>query len=273
MFLKSPTLSITRLLGTLLLCLAPFANADTGALAPGDEIRVDVVGQEELSTSGIVSQAGLFSMPLLGEVDVGGLATTSAAYRISQALQTRGFVRGAIVNISVLNESPRNAGYVTVLGEVSKSGRFPIITATTAGVRTFTDALAEAGGPTATAADHAFVLMAGEESPTRIDMGNLLQRGDLSGNVVLTAGATVIIPSMDTFFVYGEVERPGRYRLERGMTIEQAISIASGLTARGTAKNMQASRRQANGKVKKYRVQLEDPINPGDVLYVREGLF
>lgn len=262
------------LLGTLtLLALAPLAQADSQSLVAGDEVQLDVVGQPELSTRGTVSQTGLISMPLLGEIDIAGLSTAQASARISRLLEERGFVRGATVNLSVQSDGLSGLDFITVLGEVNRSGRFPLASGNRAGVRTFTDALAEAGGTRDTAADHAFVLTAGETEPLRIDMDALLQQGDLSGNVSLTAGATVVVPRMDVFYIYGEVQRPGRYRLDPGMTVEQALSISSGLTARGTAKGIATSRKDSKGKIKKYRIELDDVLESGDVLFVREGLF
>ncbi|MEM1230023.1 MAG: polysaccharide biosynthesis/export family protein [Pseudomonadota bacterium] len=264
---------LATLAGSALLTLSVGALADSLSLAAGDEVQIDVVGQSELSTEGVVSQSGRITMPLLGEVDIGGLSSAQAAARIARQLQDRGFVRSATVNLSVQNEGLSGADFITVLGEVNRSGRFPLGSANRAGVSTFTDALAEAGGATDTAADYAFVQTRGNSEPIRIDMQALLQRGDLSGNVALPAGSTIVIPRMDVFYIYGEVQRPGRYRLEPGMTVEQALSISSGLTARGTAKGIATSRKDDNGKVKKYRIELDDQLQPGDVLFVREGLF
>ena len=41
-------------------------------------------------------------------------------------------------------------------------------------------------------------------------------------------GDTIYVPPAGYFFISGQVARPGRYRLERGMTVEQAITLASG---------------------------------------------
>jgi polysaccharide biosynthesis/export protein len=74
-------------------------------------------------------------------------------------------------------------------------------------------------------------------------------------------------------FVYGEVQRPGRYRLDRGMTVMQAIAVSGGLTSRGTEKGLAISRRAETGSVEKQRAGLDDVVEPNDVVFVGESLF
>jgi polysaccharide export outer membrane protein len=64
------------------------------------------------------------------------------------------------------------------------------------------------------------------------------------------------------------------YRLERGMTAMQSLSVGGGLTNRGSLKGMQVTRRQADGNTKKINVEeLTELLQPNDVLYVKERLF
>ena len=59
----------------------------------------------------------------------------------------------------------------------------------------------------------------------------------------LPNGDVVLVPEMDVFYIYGEVQRPGRYRLERDMTVMQGLSVASGMTPRGSVKGIVLNRR------------------------------
>ncbi|HET9644472.1 MAG TPA: SLBB domain-containing protein, partial [Burkholderiaceae bacterium] len=74
-------------------------------------------------------------------------------------------------------------------------------------------------------------------------------------------------------YIYGEVQRPGVFRLERGMTIMQALAAGGGLTQRGTEKGMRVHRRGTDGKVTVLQPRMDDPVNDGDVVYVRESIF
>ena len=63
-------------------------------------------------------------------------------------------------------------------------------------------------------------------------------------------GDIIYVDRAPTFYIYGEVQRPGQLRLERGMTLMQALAQAGGLTARGTERGIRVHRRDATGAVK-----------------------
>jgi polysaccharide export outer membrane protein len=75
------------------------------------------------------------------------------------------------------------------------------------------------------------------------------------------------------FYIYGEAQRPGPYRVERGMTVMQAIAQGGGVTARGSQDRLRLHRKGADGTVVQMTPRLTDPIQPEDVLFVRESLF
>lgn len=74
------------------------------------------------------------------------------------------------------------------------------------------------------------------------------------------------------FFIMGEVGTSGQYTYVPGMTVQNAIAIAGGFSARAEQGNTDITR-QVNGKVMTGRVPISDPILPGDTIYVRERLF
>ena len=74
------------------------------------------------------------------------------------------------------------------------------------------------------------------------------------------------------FFIMGEVGSAGQYTYVPGMTVQNAIAIAGGYSARAHQKNVDITR-QINGKVMTGRVPITDPILPGDTIYLRERLF
>lgn len=74
------------------------------------------------------------------------------------------------------------------------------------------------------------------------------------------------------FFIMGEVGTAGQYTYVPGMTVQNAIAIAGGFSARAEQGNTDITR-QVNGQVMTGRVPISDPILPGDTIYVRERLF
>jgi polysaccharide export outer membrane protein len=83
----------------------------------------------------------------------------------------------------------------------------------------------------------------------------------------------VFVRHAPQFYIYGEVQHPGEYRLARNTTISQAISIGGGLTQRGTQRGAIVKRLDAEGKERKYSVSEEDVLQPNDVLLIKASLF
>jgi polysaccharide export outer membrane protein len=75
------------------------------------------------------------------------------------------------------------------------------------------------------------------------------------------------------FYIYGEAQRPGSFRIERNMTVMQALAQGGGPTARGTEKRLRLHRKAADGSIQPIEPQLTDPVLPDDVIYVKESIF
>ena len=103
--------------------------------------------------------------------------------------------------------------------------------------------------------------------------------GDLQGmfrgqsDVVIQNGDVVYVDRAPMIYIYGEVQRPGAFRLERDMTVLQSLAAGGGLTQRGTERGMRVHRRGPDGKVQVIQPSMDDRLRDGDVVYVRESLF
>jgi polysaccharide export outer membrane protein len=75
------------------------------------------------------------------------------------------------------------------------------------------------------------------------------------------------------FYIYGQVQKPGQFRLERGMTVMQALAAGGGLTEKGTTRGVVLHRRDAKGKVQEESVSLDDDVRDQDVIYVKVSIF
>ena len=251
------------------------AAASAAAVAPaeyrlgtGDVLRVTVFQNPDLTLETRVSEAGVISYPLLGSVRVGGLTLTQAEALIADGLVKGNFVRQPQISIVLLQVRGNQAN---VLGNVNRPGRFPI---ETADLRV-TDLLALAGGATTIASDMLILTGTrdGRPSRTEVDLPALFEPGGRDKDIVIQNGDVLWVQRQPQVYIYGEVQRPGQVRLERGMTLLQTLASGGGLTQRGTEKGIRLHRRQADGSVSIVTPAMDDRVQDGDVVFVRESLF
>lgn len=160
---------------------------------------------------------------------------------------------------------------VSVIGQVNRPGKYAV----TDGVRTLGDFISIAGGISPTGSDTVTVTTTrdGKQERFDVDIDDLFRTGNSNANIELKSGDTVYVPRAPMAYIYGEVQRPGTFRIERNMTVLQALAQGGGLTPRGTKRNIQVDRRNEKGEIKKLYPKLTDLIMQDDVIYVRESLF
>jgi len=239
-------------------------------LGAGDVIRVTVFQNPDLTLETRVSESGTITYPLLGAVKVGGLSVSRAEAAIADGLRTGSFVRQPQVSVLVLQVRGNQA---SVLGMVSKPGRYPI---EVNGMRV-SELLAVAGGAAPGGSDVVVLNGVRDGKPFRqdVDIGLLFTGGSAVAptDTVVQDGDTIYVERMPMVYIYGEVQRAGSMRLERGMTVMQVLANGGGLTQRGTVKGLKVHRREATGTIKVIQPELTDALQPNDVVYVQESLF
>ena len=149
-------------------------------LGGGDDLRVLVFQNPELTTEARVSGNGTITFPLIGEVQVGGLSIAAAEKKIATALKEGGFVQKPQVNIVLVLV---RGNQVSVLGQVTRPGRFPLETLNTR----VSDMLAAAGGATPTGDDVAILTGQRDGKPFRkeIDIPALFLGDKPENDIVL----------------------------------------------------------------------------------------
>ncbi len=264
---------LITLLTTGLLALCGFAaHAQDGKadypLGAGDTIRVQVFQNPDLTIETRVSESGIITYPLIGTVPLGGLSVAAAEKKIADALQTGGFIQKPQVNIALIQI---RGNQVSVLGQVTRPGRFPLETVNTR----LSDMLANAGGATNAGDDVVVVtgVRGGKVFSKEIDIPSIFLNNKADDNLLLQGGDTIYVHRAPVFFIYGEVQRPGSYRIERDMTIMQALAQGGGPNARGSEKRLRLHRKSSNGTVQQIEPQLTDTVKANDVLYVKESIF
>lgn len=237
-------------------------------LGAGDAIAVQVYQSPDLSIEARVSETGVISYPLVGSVQLGGLTISQAEKKIADALRGGGFVKAPQVNI-VLQQVRGNQ--VSVLGQVSRPGRFPLETLTTR----VSDMLAAAGGTTAVGDDVLIITGQRNGKPFRkvVDIPALFMNERSQDDILVAGGDTLYVNKAPVFYIYGEAQRPGPYRIERGMTVMQALAQGGGPTVRGSQNRLRLHRRDASGNLVESAARLTDPVQAEDVIYVRESIF
>jgi polysaccharide export outer membrane protein len=236
-------------------------------IGPGDMLKISVYGNPDLNIETRVSEAGKITFPLINAVTVEHLSVAAAENKIAGLLETGGFLRKPQINIVVtLLQSQQ----VSVLGQVSKPGRYPLD-----GKRSVTDMLALAGGASVDGGDVVTLIRGGDAGGKKevIDLAAMMRSGDMTKNVELVAGDILYVDRAPRFYIYGEVQRPGVYRLERNMTVAQALSVGGGLSARGTERGLRIKRGDESGNTKEISVKHDEVLQADDVVYVQESLF
>ncbi len=251
------------------------AAAEAGLLGAGDIVRITVYGQPDMTTVTRISESNNINFPLIGDVVVGGMSAAAAESAIARELSRRGFVKNAQVNLFVEQSFQALNDTVTVLGHVNRPGNYPLQGNTVEGVQTVIDLIAAAGGTNDKAATNIVLMRGGQSgrSKTDIDLHEILTQGTLNpASYKLEGGDVVFVPEMDVFYIYGQVQSPGRYRLEHGMRVMQAISVGGGITDRGSEKGIEI-KREVDGGIKRFGVDDTDEVLKGDVIYIKERLF
>ena len=166
-----------------------------------------------------------------------------------------------------------------VLGEVSRPGSFTLEKETTV-----LEAVTFAGGFTNKASPSGAKIIR-----KRPEGGQETIAVDLSGAVpankdfVIQDGDTVLVPRGNTFFVFGEVKKPGDFQLEKNTTILEAISVAGGFTdkaapgrtkiIRNTPTGQQTIEVDMNDIIKRGHRDKAVPLQESDVIVVPEAYF
>ena len=243
------------------------AGAADVLLGPSDVVRISVYGSPDLNLETRVSESGSITFPLVGQVVVGGMTVAAAEKKLANLLESGGFLKKAQVNILITTVQSQQ---VSVLGQVNRPGRYPL-----EGRRSLMDILATAGGIAADGGDTVSLIRKRDGQTTKdvIDIIQMIRSGQLTQDFDLAANDVVYVERAPRFYIYGEVQRPGTFRLERAMTVVQALSTGGGLSPRGTERGMVIKRRDDQGKVQVINAKQDDLLQIDDVVFVKESWF
>ncbi len=246
-------------------------------VGPQDVLTITSYDQADLSGKFTIEADGTFTFPLIGRFKAGSLTLRQVEDGLKKRLKDEGYFRNPQVTVAVETYKSQR---VFIVGEVRTPGTYPL-----SGNMNLVEALARAGSTLPTASAEAVIVHASDSAtgptlPTSQDADNIvrvdlhdLQQGVFSQNTVLRDGDTIFIPRAESVYVFGQVKNPGAYVLQqRNTSVLQALSLAGGVTDRGSTGRIQIIR-IVNGEKKEIGVKLADIVKPGDTIVVREKFF
>jgi polysaccharide biosynthesis/export protein len=226
-------------------------------------------GHDKEGCEARVSTSGSIVLPLIGEVEVGGLTVAKAAEAIAARLTEGRFFNNP--QVTIIQKEYASQG-IAILGEVQRPGNYPLV-----GSHTLLQAISAAGGTTLKAGNDAMII--------HTDNPNQPQHADLSslvgGSTQLIPGDTVVVSKAGIVYVVGDVRQPSGIAMERsGLTILKAIAMAQGTNPTASSKNATLIRNTQRGR-EEIRVSLREIISnkapdlelqPEDILFIPSSL-
>lgn len=196
--------------------------SDTYLIGVGDEISVQLYGEENEEYLLQVGRDGKIKFPRLGPISLAGVQLGDAR-RLLRARMASDLVGvSAVVSMGRLR-----AINVFMAGEVVVPGAYSM-----SSVATVTQALFQAGGVTGIGSLRNIRVMRGGQSVGELDLYDLLMRGDSSGDIQLRSGDVVFVPPYEMLVeISGEVKRPAAFEIRDGETFRDILAMAGSLTA------------------------------------------
>ena len=234
-------------------------------VGPGDQLNVQLYGSQNRNLRLTVGRDGRLNFPDLGPIDVAGKSFDTVAGEIESRVSRQIIGTQASVSMGV----PRSI-QVFVMGETRKPGAY-----TVSGLATMTSALYASGGISTTGSLRDIQLKRRGATVQRLDLYELLLRGDTSTDAALLPGDVVFIPPAGaTAAVSGEVRRPAIYELKGNATLSGLLDLAGGLTSEADSSRISVVRNATDRKRVAFSVSLDDnaarkaPVANGDVVRV-----
>jgi polysaccharide export outer membrane protein len=278
----------------LLVCCDPLQAQGTAyQIGPRDVLTLTIyAGGEKQQTAHLtVSSQGMINVPFIGSVKAEGLSIPQLEKKVTKPLAADFFVDPEI-NI-VIKEYHSLQYYIS--GAVGSPGLYEMTSEAT-----LMELIAKAGGVSSNRGNIAYILhqsanhvpseeknhsLFSDKEPVKINLKTLLDKGDMSQNVVLQSGDVVYIPlqaslnlSESKIYVEGEVKDPGVYDYQDGLTALNACIMAGGFS-KFAAPNRTRIIRQNGEQQIIIKINLNDvkkgeipdaKIKPGDRIHIPE---
>jgi polysaccharide export outer membrane protein len=250
------------------------ASPMAAPIGPGDSLEIGEYHTPEFRSEVRVSAMGTVTLPMVGEVQVGGLDEQGAAHAIEAALVSKGMLLHPLVSILVTTSAGQD---VSVLGEVARPGVYPYSVH-----HRLLDLISAASGLTPSAGRLVNVFYRSDpETPHAVVLDPNGKDKENNHNPELSPGDTVEVSRAGLVYVVGDVIRPGGFPVDpvQGLTVVQAISLAWGPTQNAATGKGLLIREQKGGRTltalnlkRLLRGQDADIlVEDGDILFVPDS--
>uniref|UniRef100_UPI0035A37577 SLBB domain-containing protein n=1 Tax=Vibrio vulnificus TaxID=672 RepID=UPI0035A37577 len=220
---------------------APISDVPVPAdytVGAGDEIVIQLFGKENTTHRLRVNRAGIINFPSLGPVQVAGMTFSDVRDSLNQRVKEQ--MIGVRSDISL---GEMRTMQVFVMGDAYKPGAY-----TVSALTTISQAIYYSGGFSESGALRNVQLKRNGQVIRKLDMYDLLLKGDARNDIRLLPGDVVFIGVLgNTISIDGEVNRPAIYEIKPGETYKQAIQMAGGFTANAYRDQIEVKRYAAKG--------------------------
>jgi len=248
------------------LITAPYAAAQNYVVDEGDVLTIKVYENEDLNTIARVSGEGRISLPLIGEVNVRHLTLHKIAKKIARLLAD-GYIVAPQVTVVI---SEFRIKKVTLLGKVNNPGLYELHKKTT-----FLELISKAQGLTGDAGNKAIIKRKvsgnAKENTITIDLKRLIEGGDTSQNILIEDGDNIFIPTIDFYFITGEIKHPNKYNYNEKISVFQAVTQAGGFTDKASLSRIKITRELNAQKQVLTGVSLDEDVLPDDIIDIQSA--
>lgn len=247
------------LFGAACWVLPNVALANGTTIHPGDQLSIEVYGDQTLTKSVTVLNDGTIAYPLIGEVPVAGKTPEEAAEVLKERLLK--FVRHPVVTVAIAQLAQPN---VMVLGDVKNPGKYQLRSDAH-----ISDAIAAAGGmPDQFDGDYPMARISNPQGKvTQVSLQRLLRQGDMTQDDSLQEGDVVYVPGPVQFFVNvtGAVDHPGPIQVNQGDGLAVAIAKAgNSANAQSDLNHVRLIRTGPDGKSTTQEINLYQALQSND---------
>lgn len=241
-------------------------------LAPGYLLTMTVYDMPEISGDLRVDNDGDVTVPMAGNLHVGGMTLPEARAAIEQSLVSAQILKNPKINLDITQYA---SSQVTVLGEVETPGRIPMLAP-----HSLPDVLAMVGGETVTAGATVEIRhpVNGQYELKTVDYARS-KNTPAAEDIVVHPGDTVTVPRAGIVYVLGAVNRPGGYVMQEDgrLSVTEALSMAYGTAINAAVGSIRIIHKQPDGTLTQtevpYRAMLKGKVtspmlSAQDVVYV-----
>lgn len=229
--LKSIFLSLCVFFSVSIVSIPVYSDesAEQYTVNVNDVLEINVLGHDNLKTVTPVAHDGTISFPYIGVLNVKGMNLSEIEKEITKRLSVS-YIKYAVVSVTL---SSYKSMRFFVYGEVNAPGKYDLEEN-----MTVIKAISSAEGITPDGIYGKVKLKRRlKDKPgykeIAIDLKNKAE-SNLNADMPIENDDIVIVERSSSFFVYGEVENPGKFTLEDNMTVLKAISLSGGFAKYGS---------------------------------------